>query len=63
MGSVTGTADAYNILVTPSNTGLVKGVHQTEEAATKVSELLQEDLKARPSFLVVKGLRSRDWKY
>ena len=52
MGSITGTADAYNILITPSNTGLVKGVHQTEDVATKVSDLLQEDLKARPSFSV-----------
>ncbi len=46
MGSVTTKADAYNIVVSSTNTGLLN-IEQTEEVAVKVSELLQRDLKVR----------------
>lgn len=41
MAAASGTA--HQILITPQNTGLWR-VKQTEEAASKVSELLQKDL-------------------
>ncbi|KAI9158734.1 hypothetical protein HJFPF1_06732 [Paramyrothecium foliicola] len=39
-------ATAFRIQVPPSNTGLLE-VKQTDEAAAKVTKLLQEDLEVR----------------
>ncbi len=45
MALANSTPDAYNIVVDRNNTGLLTDIAQTKDAADKVSELLQEDVK------------------
>jgi len=51
-------ATAYQIQVGPEDTGLWKANHQTDEAARKVSELLQRDLREHHCFFNTDGFHN-----